>query len=347
VCADETLDRAAVARRLGLGEDHRAWLAGLEELGPIPAGARLPSSDEAEETLRRLGFNDPDVEDVLPALATIGGEPEVWWLLERCVNRVVRAIGDPDADSGPWLDLPSDLGVSGRCFWVFVYLAALPDVRRWHRARGIPDDVSWATLADLGRHVARFRRRNGVSGLDSARWLSLHFSGAIYALGRLQFNPYRLRTGPEGPLFWYEEGEVPGPGLGTGDPALGMHIPEAGPLTPEACDASIAAARTFFADHFPEHGARVVTCTSWLLDDQLLEHLPPAANIVRFQRRFELVPGAYENDDDIFQFVFHRPPSTIDDLVPRTTLERAIVAHVRAGNRWRLRTGWFELGPPD
>jgi hypothetical protein len=122
-----------------------------------------------------------------------------------------------------------------------------------------------------------------------------------------------------------------------------VHIPEAGPLTPAACDASLRTARPFFEAHFPEHPFRVATCTSWLLDDQLADHLPATSNIVRFQRRFELVPGALDSDD-AFDFVFRRPESAIDELAPRTTLERAIVGHVRGGRRWRLRTGW--LVPP-
>jgi hypothetical protein len=175
--------------------------------------------------------------------------------------------------------------------------------------------------------------------------MGLHFSGAIYALGRLQFNPYHLRTGPAGPLFWYE---APDPrageeGLRPGDPALGMHIPEAGPLTPEECDASVRAARAFYAAHFPEHRFRVITCTSWLLDDQLAEYLPATSNIMRFQRMFTLVPGAWDTNDDIVQFVFHRPASALDEVRPRTTLERAIVAHIRARRIWRLRTGWLPL----
>jgi hypothetical protein len=36
----------------------------------------------------------------------------------------------------------------------------------------------------------------------------------------------------------------------------------------------------------------------------------------------------------------------LDDLPQRTTLERAIVAHLRAGGHWRARTGWFEFDRP-
>lgn len=287
---------------------------------------------DLRETLVRLGVVSPDLEAVVAAEPDPRRTPELWSLLEQCAERLRERIGRWEEPWGTWPEVAAGLGPEARCFWIYAYLAVLPDIRRWHRQRGVPDDISWATLADLGRHTARCRRRRGRTGLDcmdSVRWLRLHFSGALYALGRLQFNMYRLPNGIGG--------------FAPGDAALGTHIPEAGPLTPEACEESLAWARTFFARHFPEHTYRVATCSSWLLDDQLAEYLAPTSNIMRFQRRFELRPGGVERDEDIFWFVFHRPPSAIDELQPRTTLERAIVAHVRAGRHWRVGTGSLRL----
>ena len=134
-----------------------------------------------------------------------------------------------------------------------------------------------------------------------------------------------------------------GEGLRPGDPALGVHIPESGPLTPEACDESLSTAWAFFAEHLPHHTSHVATCTSWLLDDQLADVLPETSNIVRFQSRFRMVPGARDDDDEILRFVFDRVPASLDELRPETELERAIVRRLRAGGHWRLRTGWLAL----
>jgi hypothetical protein len=338
------LSPSAVARGLELPDELGPWLDSLERAGPPAEGLQLPGGDEVVELLRRLGVVEPDLTVIAEALPSPEHQPELWWLLERSYHQLRRGIGRPD-DAG-WLpSLPSELGAQGRCFWVFVFLAAAGDVHRWHSEQGIDDGVSWSTLADLGRHVGRYRRRNGATGLDSQFWLGLHFRGSLYALGRLQFNPFSLRTGMAGPLFWYEgeAAEALGPGFQPGDPALGVHVPAGTPLAPAACDESFEAARTFFHRHLPAHASRVATCTSWLLDEQLADYLPPTSNIVRFQRRFELVPGAREDDDEVFRFVFDRVPRSPDDLSPRTELERALVRHVRDGGHWRLRTGWLEL----
>jgi hypothetical protein len=341
------LRAATVAKRLGLGPDYNGWLTALEELGPPVEEVRLPLGKATARLLDELGVADTDSEVILQNTPSPAETPEVWWLLERAYHGVQLDVGNLVA-MRPMPSLPSALGAIGRCFWIYIFLAAVPDIRRWHRSQAISDSVSADTLADLGRHISLHRKRTGHTGLDTPWWIALHFKGALYALGRLQFAPFRLKTGLAGPLFWYAQDSAPGtaPGFRHGDPALGLHIPESGPMTPAACDASFASARVFFERHFPEYADAVVTCTSWLMDDQLLDWLPPDSNIVQFQRRFELVPGSLEADASPIQFVFGRPLESLDELPQRTTLERALVRHIKQGNHWRLRTGWLKLPVP-
>jgi hypothetical protein len=331
-----SLTASDVAERLGLSADYTSWLEMLEALGGLP----LPEVDIPEE----VGIAAEDEADIRAALPSAETPPEWRWLLERAYHAVRTDVGDPEG-MRPMPALPADLGPRARCFWIVVFLCAVPDIRGWHQSHGVPEDISRDTLADLGRHVRLYRQRNGQTGLDTHWWISLHFRGGLYAIGRLQYTPFRLQTGPGGPLFWYDEATAGtlGPGFKRGDPALGLHIPETGPLTPAACAESFAHARAFFGEHFTEYANALGVCTSWLLDDQLLEYLEADSNIVAFQRRFELVPGVRESDSSAFHFVFGRGPEVIDRLEPRTTLERAIVQHVRNGGHWRLRTGWLRL----
>ncbi|TMG50253.1 MAG: hypothetical protein E6H89_11275 [Chloroflexi bacterium] len=253
-------------------------------------GFQLPDRPYLPAIFERLAIDESDRHEVLAAWPSPETDPETWRSLRRAYHTLV-------ADMGGYapLQLPGPVTEStplGRYFFVYVYLAALADVRRFHLQRGIPDDISWATLSDLGRNLKRDRLLLGDGGLRTSGWLTLHFRGSIYQLGRLQFNRVNIRA---------------------------AHV----------------------ADAFRE--GEPTLCTSWLLDPQLAEYLAPDSNIVRFGRRFTLVGDGYDGDADVLRFVFHRIAPRIDDLPQRTTLERAIVAHLRAGSHWRNRTGWVEL----
>jgi hypothetical protein len=333
------LSATEVGARLGLGADYTAWLEMLDSLGGEP----LPPTGIPREA----GIEHEDEADIRAALPNQDTPAEWRWLLERAYHAVRTDIGVPEGKR-PMPLLPPDLGVRGRCFWIVVFLCAVADIRRWHATHGVSDEISRDTLADLGRHVRLYRKRTGYTGLDTHWWISLHFRGGLFAIGRLQYTPFHLQTGPGGPLFWYDEATAAalGPGFRRGDAALGLHIPETGPLTPAQCAESFRSASVFFAEHFTEYAGAIGVCTSWLLDDQLLEYLEADSNIVAFQRRFELVPGARESDSSAFHFVFARSraaPEDVDALEPHTTLERAIVQHVRNGGHWRMRTGWLRL----
>ena len=292
-------------------------------------GFQLPDRPYLPAIFERLAIDESDRHEVLAAWPSPETDPETWGSLRRAYHTLVADMGGYAS-----LQLPGPVTEStplGRYFFVYVYLAALADVRRFHLQRGIPDDISWATLSDLGRNLKRDRLLLGDGGLRTSGWLTLHFRGSIYQLGRLQFTRMNVRAAHVADAF--REGE----------PTLGIHIPESGPLTPEACDDSVAQARPFFSRHFPETPTRLAICTSWLLDPQLADYLAPDSNIVQFGRRFTLVGDGYDGDADVLRFVFHRIAPRIDDLPQRTTLERAIVAHLRAGGHWRNRTGWVEL----
>ena len=292
-------------------------------------GFRLPDRTYLPAVFERLAISHEDQQEILAAWPSPDADPETWDALERAHATLVKDLGG----FAP-IDLPGpavETTPLGRYFFVYVYLAALADVRRFHAQRRIPDDISWATLSDLGRNLKRDRLLMGDGGLRTSGWLTLHFRGALYQLGRLQFNRMTVRAPHVADAFR------------EGDPAIGVHIPESGPLTPAACEDSLAQASTFFARYFPDTPTRLAICTSWLLDPQLAEYLEPDSNIVGFQRRFTLVGEGYEGDADVLRFVFHRIAPNIDDLRQRTTLERAIVAHLKAGKHWRSRTGWLTL----
>jgi GNAT domain-containint protein/N-acyltransferase family protein len=265
--------------------------------------------DIAPADFEDLSRNEPDAERVAQVAASLEG-----------------TVGDRDIRP----DLPE---APDPFFYAHVCLALLPTVRAYHRERGIPDAISWASLSALGNNLARHRRIYGTGGLDGPQWAVRVFRGVVYRIGRLVFE--RTRVGPD---------VAAATEAGENNDALGIHIPPAGPLDPARCDAAFTDAVAFFARHFPEDRIGLAHCRSWLLDPQLAEYLSPTSNLARFAGRFQLVPAGYDDDRAIVRWVFEAAdPSAVDALEPETTLERAIVRHLRAGRHWRIELGRLEL----
>ncbi|MFF3912614.1 acyltransferase domain-containing protein [Streptomyces sp. NPDC001852] len=297
----------------------------------------LPDADALPELLLDLAVPHEDINDVVAGRRRVTGDPGARRLLEECVEELFR---EPE-ETGRTPGLAALLGavpaeLTG-LFAVYVFVAAAPHTLARHRERGIPPEVSRRTLADLGRQMAAHRRRHGTTGVLSRRWLVRHFRGELYQLGRLQFERARLgqRTAPV--LAAAGLAAIPGTAC------LNLHIPDFhGPLTPSACDRSLTWAREFFAVHFPEERPVAALCHSWLLDPQLKRYLPADSNIVRFQDRFRTVrEDAEPADTEPVQFVFGDPDLPVAELPARTSVERAVGDHLRAGGHWYIGRGWF------
>jgi hypothetical protein len=334
----------SIARALRLPESYEPWLASLAA-APPGTGRQLPSASEEEEILARLGVGADARADVAATRSQIAGDEALCWLLDRCQGDIAARAGQVDGPRDQLPQLPAGLGAAGRCFPIHLFVTALADAEERHRRLGIPEEVSRATFADLARHIAIHRRVTGLTGVDAPWWMLLHLRSILFECGRLQYELLRIGRGALSRSLWCGA-DGPGrrgPGFRAGDAAAGIHIPEGPSFTPSACDAADRTARELFDACFPGLGVRIGICTSWLLDDQLTGYLPADSNIVRFQRRFVMVPGWHEGDKAIIQFVFRREDGDIGDVPQETALQRAVTAHLRAGSHWRTRTGWVEL----
>ncbi|AKZ55125.1 hypothetical protein SAM23877_2076 [Streptomyces ambofaciens ATCC 23877] len=303
----------------------------------------LPDVDDLPELLLDLAVPHEDINVLVGRRGLVTRDAGTRRLLEECVEELVRDVGVEAGDAegarrfGERLaEAPEALG---GYFAAYVFVAALPWTRAYHEERGVPAEVTRHTLADLGRNMASHRRRYGTGGVRAPRWLVHHFRGELYQLGRLQFERATVgeRTAPV--LRAAGMDAVPG------EPALALHVPDfRGPLTPAACDRSLALAERFFRRHFPEEPYRAAMCHSWLLDPQLKGYLDADSNIVRFQERFRVAPQDTEPaDEEPVRFVFGDPSLPVDDLPRRTSVERAVGDHLRAGGHWYVRYGWFPL----
>jgi hypothetical protein len=162
----------------------------------------------------------------------------------------------------------------------------------------------------------------------------LRFRGADYQIGRHSFTRTHL-----------------GLSDGVAGHVLMIHIPPIGRLDAQSSEESVADAARLFGRWYPEEPLSAFVCTSWLLDPQLTEYLPADSSILRFQRRFTVLPLVPEDDPSEGDREMMRlglslsAPTgslTADDLarVPQqTTLQRAFVTHLRTGAHWQKRTG--------
>jgi GNAT domain-containint protein/N-acyltransferase family protein len=287
----------------------------------------LPAGAELDARLAELGLHPEDAAELPTRLAEIRADPSLRWIAARFVTAMKQDAGRielPSPYDDPrraWPLLPLSLGPAARCVYLPGFLASADQARASLRGRGVPEDAARATLADLGRHVAIHRRAFGQLGLETHWWEMLVWSGALVDVGRLQAERVDGRT-------------------------VSLHIPETGPFTPEAIDASLDRIRAEWAGWFGQRPERA-ECESWLLDPHLAEVLPATSNIVRFQQRFTLVDGGYADDQNPLFFVFRRRdvplPEGLAELPRETSLQRAIVEHLENGGHWTVRKGWLAL----
>ncbi|WP_329002604.1 acyltransferase domain-containing protein [Kribbella sp. NBC_00709] len=328
------LGAVEVGRRLGLAGGVVERLAAVSGMGG--PDVVLPTDEAVGRLCVKLAIERVDRESLLAARPDAELHPELWWVLSCSYRLLLAQMGQRRFGDPAWQPLPDGTGTVGRHLFVWAFLAVVPHVRDYHATIGLTDDESWESLGALGDELASSRRLTGRAGLDASWGLPLVFTGAGFRLGRLAFERQPRQVDGATNDF-----------LGTGESALNTHVPGSRePLSEAACDTSFARAVELM-DQLPEYVVGFA-CHSWLMDTQLTQYLPASSNIVRFQRRFTQFTDQVEADWAPLEHVFHRrydgpavPKSLLDDLPQRTTLERAIVTHLRRGGHWYNQTGWI------
>lgn len=262
--------------------------------------------------LDRLGFRPNDARDFTALVRTLPGDASR-------TRRVTELAESLRANVGRYFDEPiiPEPAIAERLDAGLDVLLALvviaPDVATHLRARGIPEDIAWRSLSDLGQQVHVFRNVFGFFGISTADWCISNYTGRHLWLGRLQYTLER-----DDDMF-----------------AVGIHVPESGPLDPAVVDSSLAEARHWFSRAYPEFPVTRWHMDSWLLDPTIGQRLDSRSNIARFAHRFELTgestPGLWAPVFFVFQHDIRFEPVDLSALPATTSLQRAMLAALDAG----------------
>lgn len=195
----------------------------------------------------------------------------------------------------------------------------------WKQA-GISEEVYRDTMGDLVLWYRECVRQKGEPGLVEWDWLALPLKRKLYRLGRLQYQPRRLKQQTETVLGSFPEGT----------PVLEIHIPAGDSLLPRDADDSLLRAAAFF----PPEERVLLHCHSWLLSPELEEILPQGSNILYFKSLFSV----YEEDFSFRQAeerVFGEIRDDIASYPETTSLQRNLKRYLLAGGRVSMGLGWI------
>lgn len=197
-----------------------------------------------------------------------------------------------------------------------------------NNSRGIPKEITVASLKDINIWLENYKSQYNKLGLGEFCWLKNHYTGDLFKLNRLQF---RL--------------EKSLPGVPDGEFAIETHIPQGEPLNIEACLDSFAFAKDFFKKYFPEYSPKYFMCDSWLLNPNLEKILSADSNIVKFMKLF--TPFPFESDDSsqaierVFGFSFKK--ENIEHAPENTSLQKKLKAFLLSGGNLDITAGYRKI----
>lgn len=191
---------------------------------------------------------------------------------------------------------------------LFVTAILADHTLKLHEARGIPHEITVATLKDVNLWIGNYYKQYGTFGSNQFPWFSYHLRGELFRLGRIQFRPCKTNRAPSGE--W----------------VLETHIPQGEPLDPKKSLESFALAKEFFAKYFPEVKADYFDCHSWLLNPNFAYLMGEDSNIVQFGKLWKplhiKIDGSAGTIERVFGFGFKR--EDLPNAPENTRLQRQV-----------------------
>ena len=280
--------------------------------------------------MNELSFPADACEVLLSALKTILSDEESRLKLYEILEEYNKT------EKCNYSDMLQDIKALGEKHQIHEYTVSLllflcigEKLRLRYMERGIDEAIFWNSMADLRYKLEECRLVYGIVGSFVARWFIGFFELTRFSLGRLQFEITTLRR----------DVEIDGITLSKGTKALNIHIPRSGTrLLPEMVADAYKQASVFYRSEF-EGRPLVFHCESWMLYPWNMTVLSPSSNMASFFNDFTIIEsGEYDNYKEVWRLFDHLYTGDPDELPQDTSLRRAYVKRMKAGEK----TGWGE-----
>lgn len=210
---------------------------------------------------------------------------------------LIRKLTQPETAEAAATELAAALGDNDMAILACQLEAAALYYDR-HLEKGVSSRILIDTLKCFSRFLGETFLMTGQWKFDREWWTWRQVSGLLFRIGELEYEM------------------LPNTG------EISLHIPSDAAFTPENVDASLAAARAFFAEFFPDYRDADYVCHSWLMSPVLKELLPEGSNILSFQNRFSITHVAPDNRDFIGWLFRVREDTPVEELPENTSLQK-------------------------
>ena len=191
------------------------------------------------------------------------------------------------------------------------------NAHKLYRERGIDDGIYTASMRELTVWSKTCERERGHIGFYEWGWFVNFLDASIVRLGRLEFHEVLFRDG----LTWEKNGFT----VKGGDRVINMHIPEDGPLDPEAVQESFRRAYRYFG----RTGPAFFVCDSWLLWPGNYDFLGEDSRIRAFMDNFHILARHdVKNCGDLWRVFGHRDSWDPAGLPRNTELQRRMADYL-------------------
>lgn len=129
-----------------------------------------------------------------------------------------------------------------------------------YKDKGISDEIYFATMKCYTRFIDETYKMTGRLYFDRYWWTARQAGCHLFRIGELEYEMKHL------------DDKI----------VIGIHIPSDADFSLSAVDKSLANAKRFFAEYYPELANAEYRCHSWLLDSQLKNMLSDQSNIISF-----------------------------------------------------------------